>query len=100
MRNQQAAVCRTTAVAAVTEKMVSLPTFIKMEIVNGGLTTDWTLALLEYLGGAGQLWHRDVTRQCTLRTYLWEGFWNGFLLAQTCEIPATARETVLDHLYA
>ena len=51
MRNQQAAVCRTTAVAAVTEKMVSLPTFIKMEIVNGGLTTDWTLALLEYLGG-------------------------------------------------
>ena len=23
--------------------------------------------------------------------YLWEGFWNGFLLGQTCEIPATAR---------
>ena len=30
-------------------------------------------------------------RQCTLRIYLWEGFWNGFLLGQTCEIPATAR---------
>jgi len=33
---------------------------------------------------------------CTcLRTpggiYLWEGFWNGFLLGQTSEIPATAR---------
>ena len=23
--------------------------------------------------------------------YLWEGFWNGFLLGQTCEVPATAR---------
>ena len=40
MRNQQAAVCRTTVVAAV---------------------TNWTLVLLGYLGGAGQLWHRDVT---------------------------------------
>ena len=23
--------------------------------------------------------------------YLWEGFWNGFLLGQTCEVPATTR---------
>ena len=36
MRNQQAAVCPTTVVAAVTEKMVSLPTFIRMEIVSVG----------------------------------------------------------------
>ena len=25
------------------------------------------------------------------RIYLWEGFWNGFLLGQTCEVPTTAR---------
>jgi hypothetical protein len=25
------------------------------------------------------------------RIYLWEGFWNGFLLGQTSEIPAAAR---------
>ena len=25
--------------------------------------------------------------------YLWEGFWNSFLLDQTCEVPATARGT-------
>ena len=30
-------------------------------------------------------------RQCTLTFYCWEGFWNGFLLGQTREIPATAR---------
>ena len=29
--------------------------------------------------------------QCTLMIYLWEGFWNGFLHGQKCEVPATAR---------
>jgi len=33
------------------------------------------------------MWHRDVT----LDNAPWEGFWNGFLLGQTCEVPATAR---------
>ena len=53
--------------------------------------TDWTFVLLGYLGGWAAMAQRCHPRQCTLRIYLWEGFWNGFLLGQTCEIPATAR---------
>jgi hypothetical protein len=26
--------------------------------------------------------------------YHWEGFWNGFLLGQTCEVPATAKGNI------
>ena len=54
-------------------------------------TTDWTLVLLGYLGGWVAMAQRCHPRQCTLTFYLWEGFWNGFLLGQTREIPATAR---------
>ena len=32
--------------------------------------------------------------------YLWEGFWNGFLLGQTCEVPLLQGETILELLYA
>ena len=53
MRNQQAAVCRTTAVAAVTLKMVSLPTLIRTPLTGHMFFWD--------VWGAGQLWHRDVT---------------------------------------
>ena len=37
---------------------------------------------------------------CSGGVSLWEGFWNSFLLGQTCEAPTTARETTLEHLYA
>ena len=54
-------------------------------------TTDWTLVLLGYFRGRAAMAQRCHPRQCTLRIYLWEGFWNGFLLGQACEVPATAR---------
>ena len=46
MRNQQAAVCRTTVVAAVTLKNGKFA-YLHQD------TTDWTLVLLGYLGGLG-----------------------------------------------
>ena len=36
-------------------------------------------------------WHWVVPAYLRVRHYLWEGLWNGFLLGQTCEIPAAAR---------
>ena len=46
MRNQQAAVCRTTVVAAVTLKKCKFAcAYLHQD------TTDWTLVLLGYLGG-------------------------------------------------
>ena len=84
MRNQQAAVCRTTVVAAVTLKNVSLPTFIRTPLTGH-------LFFWDIWGGWAAMAQRCHPRQCTLGIYLWEGFWNGFLLGQTCEIPATAR---------
>ena len=63
------------------KKMVSLPTFIRTPLTGH-------LFFWDIWGGWAQRCH---PRQCTLRIYLWEGFWNGFLLGQTCEIPATAR---------
>ena len=41
-------------------------------------TTDWTLVLLGYLGGWAAMAQRCHPRHCTLRIYLWEGFWNGW----------------------
>ena len=52
MRNQQAAVCRTTvAVAAVTEKSGKFAYLHQDGDRKWRLTTDWTLVLLGYLGG-------------------------------------------------
>ena len=45
------------------ENMVSLPTFIRMEIGSGGSRHHWldTCSFGKFWGGAGQLWRRDVT---------------------------------------
>ena len=69
---------------AVTLKIVSLPTFIRTLLTGH-------LFFWDIWGGWAAMAQRCHPRQCTLRIYLWEGFWNGFLLGQTCEIPATAR---------
>ena len=53
MRNQQAAACGITAVAAVTWKNGKFAYIHQDGDRKWGLTTDWTLVLLEYLGGLG-----------------------------------------------
>ena len=73
------------------EKMVSLPTFIRTEIVSGGSPLTGHLFFWNIWGAWAAMAQRCHPRQCTLRIYLWEGFWNGFLLGQACEVPATAR---------
>ena len=66
------------------KQMVSLPTFIRTPLTGH-------LFFWDIWGGWAAMAQRCHPRQCTLRIYLWEGFWNGFLLGQTCEVPATAR---------
>ena len=51
MRNQQAAVCGTTAAAAVTWKYGKFAYLHQDGDRQWRLTTDWTLTLLGYLGG-------------------------------------------------
>ena len=75
------------------KKLLSLPTFIRTPLTGH-------LFFLDIWGGWAAMAQRCHPRQCTLSIYLWEGFWNGFLPGQTCEIPATARETILEHLHA
>ena len=95
MRNQQAAVCQTTVVAAVTLKKCKFAcAYLHQD------TTDWTLVFWDIWGGWNAMAQRCHPRQCTLKIYLWEGFWNGFQLGQTCEIPATARGNHFRPLYA
>ena len=44
---------------------------------------------------AATRWERPIAATCGHSSgwgiYLWEGFWKGFLLGQTCEVPATTR---------
>ena len=73
-------------------KKISSRTFIRTPLTGH-------LFLWDIWGWAAMA-QRCHPRQCTLRIYLWERFWNGFLLGQTCEIPATARGNHFRPLYA
>ena len=85
------------------ENMVSLPTFIRTEIVSGGSRHHWldTCSFGTFWAGAGQLWHKDVTLHNALWWFIF-GKGSGMVscLAKRVRYQLLQGETVLKHLYA